>query len=94
MADITLGNLISLILEEVSDTLDQKSSDSTTGKNLQVTDVYFDIPAHLYLQTDGQFLNQEETTSRVMISLPSTIETPPVGKLGRIRMTIAPEKSL
>ncbi|NET80824.1 MAG: hypothetical protein F6J94_02180 [Moorea sp. SIO1F2] len=94
MADITLGNLIALILEEVSDTLDQKSSDTTAGTNLEVTDVYFDIPAHLYLQTDGQFLNQEETTSRVMISLPSTLETPPVGKLGRIRMTIAPEKSL
>ncbi len=93
MADITLGKLIALILEEVSDTLDQKSSDSTTEQNLEVTDVYFDIPAHLYLQTDGQLLSQKETTSRVMISLPSTIETPPVGKLGRIRMTIAAEKS-
>ncbi|NEO64978.1 MAG: hypothetical protein F6J98_33095 [Moorea sp. SIO4G2] len=83
---------IALLLQEVSGTLDQTNSDSTTETNLQVTDVYFDIPAHLYLQTDGQFLNQEETTSRVMISLPSTLETPPVGKLGRIRMTIAPEK--
>ncbi|NEQ15483.1 MAG: hypothetical protein F6K44_17345 [Moorea sp. SIO3E2] len=93
MADITLGNLIALILEEVSDTLDQTNSDSTTETNLEVADVYFDIPAHLYLKTDGQFLSQEKTKSRVMISLPSTIETPPVGKLGRIRMTIAPEKS-
>jgi len=91
MSDTTLGDFIALITQEISGTLDEAKSQNSEQIKLNVSDVYFDIPAHLYLQNNRQSSNQDESNLRVMVSLPSTLENPNVGKLGRIRMTIALE---
>ncbi|MGB7441134.1 MAG: hypothetical protein WA919_08715 [Coleofasciculaceae cyanobacterium] len=93
MSDTTLGDFIALITQEISGTLDEAKSQNSEQIKLNVSDVYFDIPAHLYLQNNRQSSNQDESNLRVMVSLPSTLENPNVGKLGRIRMTIALEQN-
>lgn len=93
MSDTTLGDLIALITQEISGTLDETNTQNSTQLKLNVSDVYFDIPAHLYLQNNRQSSNQDENNLRVMVNLPSTLENPNVGKLGRIRMTIALEQN-
>lgn len=94
MSDTTLGDLITLITQEVSGTLDETNTQNSTQVKLHVSDVYFDIPAHLYLQNYQQSSIQDDNNLRLMVSLPSTLENPTVGKLGRIRMTIALEQNL
>jgi hypothetical protein len=47
--------------------------------NLRVSELDLDLPAHLQVQQD-----------RLIVSLPSTLEQPPAGRMGRIRLTIAP----
>ncbi|NEQ66037.1 MAG: hypothetical protein F6K21_11145, partial [Symploca sp. SIO2D2] len=51
--------------------------------------------AHLYFQNQRQSSTQtqQENNLRLMVSLPSTLENPTVGKLGRIRITIALEQN-
>lgn len=93
MSDTTLGDLIALITQEISGTLDEAKSQNSDQIKLNVSDVYFDIPAHLYLQNNRQSSTQDESNLRVMVSLPSTLENPNAGKLGRIRMTIALEQN-
>jgi hypothetical protein len=84
MADITFGDLIALIFHELSETL-ERTTDQAAVSKLHVRDVDLDIPAHLRLQVDSE----TTTTRRLIVTLPSTRETPPVGRLGRIRITIA-----
>ncbi|NEO94725.1 MAG: hypothetical protein F6K56_32860 [Moorea sp. SIO3G5] len=93
MADITLGDLITLIFRELTDTLEETSDrGSDRGAEplkLQVSDVDVEIPAHLRLQTDPQSLPEKST--RVIVTMPSARETRPVGSNGRIRITITTE---
>ncbi len=95
MSDSTLGDLVTLITQEMYGTLDEVNTQNSAPIKLQVSDVYFDIPAHLYLQNQRQSSTQTkgENNLRLMVSLPSTLENPTVGKLGRIRMTVALEKN-
>ncbi len=95
MSDSTLGDLITLITKEMYGTLEEVKVQNSDQIKLQVSDVYFDIPAHLYLQNQRQSSTptQQEDNLRLMVSLPSTLENPTVGKLGRIRMTIALEQN-
>ncbi|NEP29888.1 hypothetical protein [Moorena sp. SIO3I6] len=89
MAEITLGDLITLIFREITDTLEQTSDRAAEPLKLQVTDVDVEIPAHLRLQTDPQSL--PEKSRRVIVTMPSARETEPVGSNGRIRITITTE---
>ncbi|NES85532.1 MAG: hypothetical protein F6K10_31275 [Moorea sp. SIO2B7] len=95
MSDSTLGDLITLITKEMYGTLEEVNVQNSDQIKLQVSDVYFDIPAHLYLQNQRQSSTQTkgEDNLQLMVSLPSTLENPTVGKLGRIRMTIALEQN-
>ncbi|HEX6293124.1 MAG TPA: hypothetical protein VFZ66_28340 [Herpetosiphonaceae bacterium] len=86
MSDIPFGDLIALIFRELSETLDQTAERAELLK-LHVSDVNLDIPAHLRLQDDPAGTAE---TRRLMVMLPTARETPPVGRLGRIRITIAP----
>jgi len=95
MADITLGDLITLIFREITDTLeetsDRGSDRAAEPLKLQVTDVDVEIPANLRLQTDPQSL--PEKSRRVIVKMPSARETKPVSSNGRIRITITTENT-
>ncbi|NEO41299.1 MAG: hypothetical protein F6J90_35230 [Moorea sp. SIOASIH] len=92
MADITLGDLITLIFREITDTLEETSDRGAEPLKLQVSDVDIEIPAHLRLQTDPQSLPEKST--RVIVTMPSARETGPVGSNGRIRITITTDTEL
>jgi hypothetical protein len=83
MPDITLGNLIALIFDDLAVTLEQ-TAERAAGLRLQVGDVDLDIPAHLRLPADPD----PEEPSRLMVTLPSTRELPAEGRVGRIHITI------
>lgn len=53
-------------------------------------DFYLEIPANLRLQADSS--TNTENPARLMVSLPSLRKTPPIGRLGRIRISIAPQQ--
>lgn len=101
MADTTLGDFIALILKELASTFELTVKPVDLFKlhtrdvdieppeeiiNLHVSDLELDLPAHLQLQADPVF-----STRRLIVTLPSTLETLPAGRLGRIRITIKPE---
>ena len=96
MADITLGNLIALIFNELAESLEQ-TADRAEQLRLQVSDLQLDIPAHLRLQAGPL---PEAGPAQLMVTLPSTRETPPAGRLGRVHIMIeryqplAPEEPL
>jgi hypothetical protein len=83
MADITLGSLIALIYDDLAATL-QQTAEQADLLRLHVSDVDLDIPAHLRLPADPP---PPEVPARLMVTLPSTRETPPAGRLGRIHVT-------
>ena len=84
MADITLGDLIALILDDLADTL-EGTADRAELLGLHVGDVDLDIPAHLRLPADPPTASEP---ARLMVTLPSTREMPSAGRLGRVRLTI------
>ena len=84
MADITLGDLLTLVLQDLADTVEQ-TADQTRALGLHVGDVNLEIPA--YLHVDGGSAAPEDV--RLRVALPSTREAPPPNRLGRIRITIA-----
>ncbi len=105
MTNITLANLIGLILRDLRSTFEQTVKpeelfDLHTSEthldipeeilNLQVKDIELDLPAHLHLQVDPF---SPTTSPRLMVTLPSTLEMPSESRLGRIRMTIQSEQS-
>ncbi len=104
-AHITLGNLIGLIIEELSTTFEQTVNPGGLYKmhtidanlpvpaellNLQVRDIELDLPAHIHLRSAP--LSTAKTT-QLMLTLPSPLETLPLGRLGRVRITIEPKQS-
>lgn len=102
MANLTLSNLLELILTELASTFEQTVKPADLIKmyadnnlevpeellNLHVSDLDIDLPAHLQVQIDP--LSPTKAT-RFTIAVPSTLETPPPGRLGRIRITIKSE---
>ncbi|MEM9927159.1 MAG: hypothetical protein AAF915_26015 [Cyanobacteria bacterium P01_D01_bin.50] len=57
--------------------------------NLQVSDIELDFPAHVQVQADPL---SSTKTPQLILTLPSPLETLPVGRLGRVRITIKPEQ--
>lgn len=103
MTALSLGELIELILTELADSLDRTVKPSDLFKaqsgdadfdipeallNLHVSELDLDLPARLQVRVDPLSPTRKP---KLMVSFPSTLETPGVGRLGRIRMTIAPE---
>jgi hypothetical protein len=100
---ITLGNLISLIIQELSSTFEQTVNPGDLYEryvneanlpipeellNLKVSDIELDFPAHISLRSDSCAASK---TTQLILTLPSPLETLPVGRLGRFRITIKPE---
>jgi hypothetical protein len=56
--------------------------------NLHVSELDLDLPAHLQVHTD----RCAPDGARLVVTLPSTLEHPPAGRMGRIRLTIAPDQ--
>lgn len=93
MAQTTLGDLLITIRQEIAQTIDQtqdNTQDVATQTRLYVSDVDLDLPA--YIQFDRS-ANPETHSSRVMINLPNLREAPPAGRLGRLRVTFAYDKT-
>ncbi|AKI98975.1 hypothetical protein ATI61_106354 [Archangium gephyra] len=84
MADITLGDLLSMLCADLA-TAVEPSSDEASLK-LQVTDVDLDLPAYLRLRAAGP--DPEHEPARIILSLPSARETPTAGRLGRVSITL------
>lgn len=84
MADITLGDLLSLLFEDLATNVEHTSDEASL--KLQVTDVDLDLPAHLRLRAAGEDPVQEP--ARLILSLPSARETPTAGRLGRVSITL------
>jgi hypothetical protein len=84
MANVTLGELLTLLFTDLAKTV-QQTADQAALK-LQVTDLDLDIPAYLRLQEAGP--DPEEEPARLVLTLPSTRESPSVGGLGRVTVTI------
>ncbi len=83
MADITLGSLIALVYADLAETLQQTREQSDLVR-LQVSDIDLELPAHLRLPADPP---SPEAPARLLVTLPSTRETPAPGRLGRVRIT-------
>ncbi len=88
MADISLGNLITLLFSELAESLEQ-TADRADLLKLQIGDIDLDIPAYVRLQTDPAVSTDEQ---RLIVTMPSTRETPRIGRLGRIRISIEPQQ--
>jgi hypothetical protein len=88
MADITLGNLITLLFTELAESIEQ-AGDRADLLKLQLSDIDLDIPAYVRLQTDQSDSTDEQ---RLIVTMPSTRETPRIGRLGRIRISIEPQQ--
>jgi hypothetical protein len=85
MANITLSDLLSLVFTDLATTVERTAEESPL--RLQVTDVNLDIPAYLRLQEAGP--DPETEPARFILTMPSTRDTPAVGGLGRVTVTIA-----
>ena len=88
MANITLGDLLVLVFTDLSNASDQTAEQAAL--KFQVTDLDLDIPAYLRLQEAGA--DPEEKPARFVLTLPSTRDSPAVGGLGRVAITIGVQK--
>ena len=84
MANITLGDLLTLLFTDLANTVQRNAEQSAL--KLQVTDVDLDIPTYLRLQEAGP--DPEQEPARFVLTLPSTRDSPAVGGLGRVSITI------
>ncbi len=93
MAQTTLGDLLITIRQEIAQTIDQtqdQTQDVTTQTRLYVSDVDLDIPAYVRFDRSS---NPETNPSHVTIDFPNLRETPPAGRLGRLRVTFVYDKT-
>jgi hypothetical protein len=93
MAQTTLGDLLITIRQEIAQTIDQTQNltqDVATQTRIYVSDVDIDIPAYVRFDPSP---NPETNPSHVTIDLPNLRETPPAGRLGRLRVTFAYDKT-
>lgn len=107
MGTLALGDLLALILTELDVALAQTANPAAlfqqqSGgmvlepeadlRTLHVSELDLDLPAHLQVQRPPHA--PRATVPRLMVTLPSTLEQPPAGRVGRLRLTIEPEKQL
>ena len=107
MGTLALGDLLALILTELDVALaqtvnpaalfQQQSGETLLEpqaelRNLHVSELDLDLPAHLQVQMSSYA--PHAAAPRLLVTLPSTLEQPPAGRIGRLRLTIEPEKSL
>ena len=90
MPTITFGNFLALVLTQLADTLDQTDAKAKATK-LHVNTIELEIPAMLHLLVDEAPATTPEQKSHLIVAMPSPREVFPIGRVGRIRMTIAPE---
>lgn len=93
MAQTTLGDLLITIRQEIAQTIDQtqdRSQDITTQTRIYISDIDIDLPAYIRFDRSA---NPETNPSHVTIDLPNLRETPPAGRLGRLRVTFAYDKT-
>jgi hypothetical protein len=93
MAQTTLGDLLITIRQEIAQTIDQTqdvTQDVTTKTRIYVSDVDLDIPAYVRFERSS---NPKTNPSHVTIDFPNLRETPPAGRLGRLRVTFAYDKT-
>ncbi|MCY1018228.1 hypothetical protein [Pyxidicoccus sp. MSG2] len=84
MADISLGDLLTLIFDDLAASIERTSEEA--GMRLLVKDVDLSVPAYLRLRPAGQ--NPETEPERFVLTLPSTLDSPVVGGLGRVSITL------
>jgi hypothetical protein len=84
MADISLGELLTLLLSDLATNVERTSPQAAV--RLRVTDVDVAIPTYLRLREAGADPTHEP--ARLMLTLPTTRETPQVGGLSRISITV------
>jgi hypothetical protein len=83
MTDISIADLISLVFDNLDETLTR--TDPETRLKLRVSSLDVEIPAHVRLLIDP---SNTESPKRLLVSLPSPRETPPVLGISRLRFTI------
>ena len=84
MADIPLGEMLTSLLTDLSTHSELVAPEAAL--RLRITEVDLAIPAYLRLQEAGE--DPELEPARVVLTMPSTRESPRVGSLGRIAITI------
>lgn len=87
MPNLSLGDLVTLVFNELATAIAQ-SADVATATQIKLGNVELDIPAHLRLQPAA------ETPAQLFVAMPSTLETPAPGRLGRVRLVIEPANRL
>ncbi|MBZ4373458.1 hypothetical protein [Corallococcus sp. AS-1-6] len=85
MADISLGDLLTLIFDDLADSIDRTSQEA--GLRLQVKDVDLNVPAYLRLREAGT--DPQEEPARFVLTLPSTRDSPAVTGVGRVAITLS-----
>jgi hypothetical protein len=83
MADISLGDLMALILAELADTFEQTAKPADLFK-LHASDATVEPPEEIL----------KLHVSELDLDLPAHLDTSTISRLGRIRMTIKPEPLL
>ena len=94
MPNMTFGDLLSLVLTELSATLNQ-TDDKAQMARVHVQDVELEIPAMLNLisePTDATATPSTGHTSQLIVAMPAPRETFPMGRVGRIRMKIEADR--
>jgi hypothetical protein len=92
MAQATLGDLLVTMRQEIAQTIDQtqdKSQDIATQTRIYISDIDIDLPAYIRLDRSSDL----DSNSRLTIDLPNLRETPAPGRLGRLRVTFAYDKT-
>jgi hypothetical protein len=92
MAQSTLGDLLVTMRQEIAQTIDQtqdKSQDIATQTRIYISDIDIDLPAYIRLDRSSDL----DGDSRLTIDLPNLRETPAPGRLGRLRVTFAYDKT-
>jgi hypothetical protein len=84
MTDITLGEMLTLLFEDLAGTLSK--TDTEAGLRLQVSSLDLDLPTYLRLSRSG--VSDPDAPSRLLLALPSTRESPLAGRVGRIALTL------
>jgi hypothetical protein len=93
MAQTTLGDLLLTIQQEIAQTIDQtqdRTQDATTQTRLYVSDIDIDLPAYIRFDRSS---DPNTNASHVTLDLPNLRETTSAGRLGRLRVTFAYDKT-
>ena len=81
MPDIRLGELLTLIVNELVESIEQTAARAQAA-HMHVSDIDLDIPALVRLDADT---GDTGDGTQLMVALPSTRDAPP-GRVGRVRI--------